>query len=175
MVLPINIYIYVYIYYIQYIYLYIYETSTHPRTGEIKCATDWLNVFLYVWQLCVVLLLVVFFLCCLLGRVEGPWLFDLTCHTFWSSEVAIGLGKGATFFFIAMVGTGKTQFKEHTLDTAPLTVTVTTRIITFLVGDPYKPSFATVTGRGDNPKDTQFSCASGNFSWILILHSHWKL
>ena len=22
----------------------------------------------------------------------------------------------------------------------------------FLVGDPYKPSFATVTGRGDNPK-----------------------
>ena len=23
--------------------------------------------------------------------------------------------------------------------------------ITFLVGDPYKPSFATVTGRGDNP------------------------
>ena len=35
---------------------------------------------------------------------------------------------------------------------SPLPVTVTTRIITFLVGDPYKPSFATVTGRGDNPK-----------------------
>ena len=31
---------------------------------------------------------------------------------------------------------------------SPLPVTVTTRIITFLVGDPYKPSFATVTGRG---------------------------
>ena len=31
---------------------------------------------------------------------------------------------------------------------------VTTRIITFLVRDPYKPSFATVTGRGDNPKNT---------------------
>ncbi len=30
-------------------------------------------------------------------------------------------------------------------------VTVTTRIHIFLVGDPYKPSFATVTGRGDNP------------------------
>ena len=27
-------------------------------------------------------------------------------------------------------------------------VTVTTRIITFLVGNPYKPSFVTVTGRG---------------------------
>ena len=34
---------------------------------------------------------------------------------------------------------------------SPLRVTVTTRIITFLVGHPYKPSFATVTGRGDNP------------------------
>ncbi len=37
---------------------------------------------------------------------------------------------------------------------SPLPVTVTTRIITFWVGDPgdpYKPSFATVTGRGDNP------------------------
>ena len=34
----------------------------------------------------------------------------------------------------------------------PLPVTVTTKIITFLVGDPYKPSFATVTGRGDNPR-----------------------
>ena len=32
---------------------------------------------------------------------------------------------------------------------SPLPVTVTTRIITFLVGDPYKPSFATGTGRGD--------------------------
>ena len=29
---------------------------------------------------------------------------------------------------------------------------VTTRIITFLVGNPYKPSFATVTGRADNPR-----------------------
>ena len=34
----------------------------------------------------------------------------------------------------------------------PLTVTVTTRIVTFLVGDPYKPSFPTVTGRGPHPR-----------------------
>ena len=34
----------------------------------------------------------------------------------------------------------------------PPRMPVTTRIITFLVGDPYKPSFATVTGRGDNPR-----------------------
>ena len=33
----------------------------------------------------------------------------------------------------------------------PLPLTVTTRIITFLVGNPYKPSFATVTGRGHHP------------------------
>ena len=33
-----------------------------------------------------------------------------------------------------------------------VTVTVTTRIIPFLVGNPYKPSFAAVAGRGDNPK-----------------------
>ncbi len=34
---------------------------------------------------------------------------------------------------------------------SPCPVTVTTRIIPFLVGNPYKPSFVTVTGRGDNP------------------------
>ena len=33
----------------------------------------------------------------------------------------------------------------------PHPVTVTTRIITFLVGNPYKPSFATVTGWGGDP------------------------
>ena len=38
------------------------------------------------------------------------------------------------------------------LGCGPLTVTVTTRIITFLVGDSYKPSFPTITGKGDNPK-----------------------
>ena len=40
----------------------------------------------------------------------------------------------------------------HMLDMAPLTVTVTTRIITFLVGNPYKPSFVTVTGWGGRSK-----------------------
>ena len=33
----------------------------------------------------------------------------------------------------------------------PRPVTVTTGIITFLVGNPYKPSFATVTGWGVDP------------------------
>ena len=37
---------------------------------------------------------------------------------------------------------------EVYLRSTPHPVTVTTRIITFLVGNPYKPSFATVTGWG---------------------------
>ena len=44
--------------------------------------------------------------------------------------------------------------------TTPHPVTVTTRIITFLIGNPYKPSFATVTGRGPHPRYTYY------ISWI---------
>ena len=40
------------------------------------------------------------------------------------------------------------------LRSTPHPVTVTTRIITFLVGNPYKPSFATVTGWGVDPNYT---------------------
>ena len=44
------------------------------------------------------------------------------------------------------------SFKKHIyLRSTPHPVTVTTRIITFLVGNPYKPSFATVTGWGVDP------------------------
>ena len=39
----------------------------------------------------------------------------------------------------------------YNLGCPPCPGTVTTRIIPFLVGNPYKPSFVTVTGRGDNP------------------------
>ena len=46
---------------------------------------------------------------------------------------------------------------------SPLPVTVTTRIITFLVGDPYKPSFATVTGRGEQPN---IGFILRDFPWI---------
>ena len=38
------------------------------------------------------------------------------------------------------------------LGCGPLPVTVTTRIITFLIGNPYKPSLTTVTGRGPHPR-----------------------
>ena len=37
------------------------------------------------------------------------------------------------------------------LGLSPCPVTATTRIIRFLVGDPYKPSFPTVPWKGDNP------------------------
>ena len=40
----------------------------------------------------------------------------------------------------------------------PFPVRVTTRIITFLVGNPYKPLFATVTGKGATPNVYMFMC-----------------
>ena len=40
---------------------------------------------------------------------------------------------------------------------SPLPVRVTTRTITFLVGNPYKPSFATATGWGVDPRYTRVS------------------
>ncbi len=55
------------------------------------------------------------------------------------------------------------------LGLSPLPVTVTTRIITSLVGDPYKPSFATVTGRGDNP-----TCCTQYVTAYHLAWSAWK-
>ena len=46
---------------------------------------------------------------------------------------------------------------------SPRPVTVTTRIIIFLVGDPYKLSFAFATGRGDNPRYFIFSYSTGMY------------
>ena len=70
----------------------------------------------------------------------------------------------------------------------PLPVTVTTRIITFSVGDPYKPSFSTVTGRGPHPKDTLKKCtvigcdcywAGRKAAWIMYIYHEpskpWKI
>ena len=48
------------------------------------------------------------------------------------------------------------------LGTTPHPLTVTTRIITFLVGNPYKPSFATVTGWGVDPRDTKYQTTLGD-------------
>ena len=57
------------------------------------------------------------------------------------------------------------------LGCGPLTVTVTTKIITFLIGNPYKSSFTTVTVRGPHPIPTTFFCISlfGGARWGLNL------
>ena len=43
------------------------------------------------------------------------------------------------------------RVKQLYVGYGPFPVTVTTRIITFVVGNPYKPLFATVTGKGPHP------------------------
>ena len=47
---------------------------------------------------------------------------------------------------------GGSKLMQIYVRSTPHPVTVTTRIITFLVGNPYKPSFVTVTGWGVDPK-----------------------
>ena len=62
----------------------------------------------------------------------------------------------------------ETTFSSWWLGCPPIPVTVTTRITMFLVGDPYKPSFATFTGRGDNSSwwfQTIWKICSSN--WII--------
>ena len=49
-----------------------------------------------------------------------------------------------------------TPYLEYFRST-PHPVTVTSRIITFLVGNPYKPPFATVTGWGVDLRNTVVS------------------
>ena len=50
----------------------------------------------------------------------------------------------------------------------PHPVTVTTRIVTFSVGNPYKPSFATVTGWGVDPN---YTCSSRFFPLEALILS----
>ncbi len=52
----------------------------------------------------------------------------------------------------------------------PPRIPVTTRIITFLVGNPYKPSFVTATGRGDNPCCRQWqACFRNETSYVVSM------
>ena len=78
------------------------------------------------------------------------------------------------------------------LGSTPHPVTVTTRIVTFLVGNPYKPSFVTVTGWGVDPKYSKsptagimlglcwrdYSPKRTNVSWKLMVRvgetSYWN-
>ena len=56
------------------------------------------------------------------------------------------------FFFRSMLIVQHVHWGKY-LGCCPLPVTVTTRIITFLIGNPYKPSFTTVTVRGPHPRN----------------------
>ena len=71
--------------------------------------------------------------------------------------------------------------KQNVLELPPLPVTVTTRIVTFLIGNPYKPSFTTVTGWGVDLKNVKcwelrkkrawysnFKSVSGHISLTLM-------
>ena len=61
------------------------------------------------------------------------------------------------------------------LRSTPHPVTVTTRIITFLVGNPYKPSFATVTGWGVDLSYTVIPTATSDESYgRKVFHTHLK-
>ena len=69
------------------------------------------------------------YLCPLVGSgILAPWIILKTSHFVWSAGLP-----------------------GYILRSTPHPVTVTTRIITFLVGNPYKPSFATATGWGVDP------------------------
>ncbi len=55
----------------------------------------------------------------------------------------------------------------------PPRMPVTSRIIRFLVGDPYKPSFSTVTGRGPHPMYIMSRPATGNTGWVDPINDQW--
>ena len=61
------------------------------------------------------------------------------------------------------------------LECGPLTVTVTTRIITFLVGDPYKPSLPLLLRGGHIQGISSFGGNNGNFPFDYWNISQWML
>ena len=61
------------------------------------------------------------------------------------------------------------NFRVVYLGLSPCPVTVTTRIAIFLVGDPYKSSFATVTGRGGQP-NVYPRCSMHSGQFIVTSH-----
>ena len=89
-------------------------------------------------------------------------------RTFWRLSHSQGAHQSVSWrsFFLLKINQVKLRSTPHP-------VTVTTRIITFLVGNPYKPSFATVTGWGVDPKSSHAAfhpkCLPANKSWGLFL------
>ena len=72
-------------------------------------------------------------------------------RTYISQIFQIPPGEGVFKYFWTLGGYFKT-FDYNSLGFPPAQEQSPARIVMFLVGDPYKPSFATVTGRGDSSK-----------------------
>ena len=70
-------------------------------------------------------------------------------------RTAVSFGEGKTSGQLG-VATPPPRENLGSFGVVPLPrIPVTTRTITVLVGDPCKPSFATVAGREDNPRDPE--------------------
>ena len=79
-------------------------------------------------------------------------------HDFFGGEFGVQFGFPEVNLVLDLLFTAlTTPLRSHgyTLGVAPLPVTVTTRIVTFLVGDSYKPSFATGILGGGHIQDIQ--------------------
>ena len=92
--------------------------------------------------------------------IKGDWISGsynpnytlVNYHSNGKSSICIWISYWKRSISIAMLVFQRVIYLRST----PLPVTVTTRIITFLVGNPYKPSFATVTGWGVDPSKISF-------------------
>ena len=62
------------------------------------------------------------------------------------------------------------RHSEYGFDVPPHPVTVTTRIITCFVGNPYEPSFVTVTGWGVTVTGWGVDLMYGVFTYIYSLN-----
>ena len=68
-----------------------------------------------------------------------------------------GLFQKERMVFQALFFKDMSVFRGESWVWPPPRIPVTTRIITFLIGNRYKPSFATVTGRGPHPRCIPFA------------------
>ena len=97
-------------------------------------------------------------------RVLAPTI--LTCHLTWHVWVDC---EDIVFFHV-----GETPWMARLICSciwfgwSPCPVTATTRTVIFLVGDPYKPSFATVVRRGDNPIYSIYEKLTSSLNWMCV-------
>ena len=81
-------------------------------------------------------------------------LFERSMPASFSTESPWAMEKNNGLFIGYILGVAPSQDSSHHQDYEP-----------FLVGDPYKPSFPTVTGRGPHPRYATQSCEDYNKPW----------